>query len=91
MIVLFREMLTPSPDFQLTVMEWNGFARGAVRVDFLRAGKENQLIRKCRAKHHQEKGCEYCKDKIWWPAFDRRGNIFVVRRPAHSAVARSQD
>jgi len=49
-----------------------------VRVDGLRAGKENQLIWKCRAKHRQEKGCQYGQDKIWWPAFDRRKNIFVM-------------
>jgi hypothetical protein len=59
-------------------MEWNGLARSAVRVDGLRAGKENQLIWKCRAKHRQEKGCQYGQDKIWWPAFDRRKNVFVM-------------
>jgi hypothetical protein len=59
-------------------MEWNGLARSAVRVDGLRAGKENQLIWKCRAKHRQEKSCQYGQDKIWWPAFDRRENVFVM-------------
>ena len=68
-IVLLRKVRRRSPNFQLTVMEWNGFAGGAVRVDVLCAGKENQLIWKCRAKHHQEKGCDYGQDKIWWTAF----------------------
>jgi hypothetical protein len=71
-------------------MDWIGCAHGAVRVDVLRARKEDQLIGKCRAKHHQEKGCDYGQDKIWWPAFDRRKNVFVMQRPAHIVVTRSQ-
>src|SRR5262249_8075882 len=89
MIPLFREMRPRSPDFQLTIMEWNGFACCAVRVDVLRAGKKNQLVWKCCTKHHHEKGCEYGQDKIWWSAFDWRKNIFVVRCFAHSLVTRS--
>src|SRR5207249_10795814 len=58
MIALLREPRTRRPDFQLAVMEWNGFAAGAVRIDALRAGKENQLVRKRRAKDHHEKSCE---------------------------------
>jgi hypothetical protein len=73
-------MRTRSPDFQLTIMERKSLACRAVSIDRLCRGKQDQLIRERRAKHHQEKSCDYRQDKIWWPPFHRRENIFVLQR-----------